>query len=258
MKGRTRILTRNQWIGVVSILILVLLIFIGLHFLPAPTPPAIIQQDSIETVIIHRKNHYYDSLRAIRTARYDSLRLVRRDSLHQVYLAHRDSVHLADSLWWDSVYQATPHALKKDTILSLNSADTTALRLIRGIGAGMARRIVRYRDELGGFVAVEQLQDDELYQDLYGHSIRAKYSIPDSVLTAFIITSTDSIRRIPINHASVERLQAHPYISHTLAKEIYTLRRKQVTLKNIDELRQLPHATDSVLTRLRPYLSFDK
>jgi len=258
MKSHTAILTRNQWIGIVIILAMLVLVFVGLHWLPKPqNSPTFAAADTTKNSIIHRKKQYHDSLHHVKQAYYDSLHTVRRDSLHQVYTAHRDSLRQADSLWWDSVYQSTPRPIKKDTILSLNTADTTELKLIRGIGSGMARRIVRYRDKLGGFVSVEQLLDDALYQDQYGHSIRQKYCLADSVLTAFTV-NTDSIRTIPVNHASIERLQAHPYISHTLAKEIYTLRRKQVSLRSIDELRGLPHATDSTLKQLTPYLSFEK
>jgi len=261
MKHQHIILTRNQWIGIIVLLLLLALIFAGLHFLPSPSEIPSLDSASVDTIknaIIHQKKHYYDSLRAIRTAKYDSLRLVRRDSLYQIYREHRDSLHQADSLWWDSVKQTTPHLIKKDTLLSLNHADTTELKMIRGIGSGMARRIVRYREQLGGFTSVSQLQDDQLYQDQYGHSIRSKYCIPDSVLINFYITENDSIHTIPINHASIERLQAHPYISHSLAKEIYLLRRQKVVLKHIDELRGLAHSTDSVLMRIEPYLSFEK
>jgi len=250
------LLTRNQWIGILILLTLLAGIFVGLHFLPQPEPTAELPDaDTIQKEIKSNKKAYYDSLRRIRTARYDSLRLVRRDSLHQVYQAHRDSMKQADSLWWDSVYSSTPRAIKIDTILELNSADTTELKLIRGIGSSMAKRIVKYRERLGGYSDVRQLLDDELYMDQYGHSIRSRYSLSDSILPAFTVC-IDSIRPIAVNHASVERLQAHPYISHSLAKEIYTLRREQVKIKNIDELRVLPHMNDSLIQRLAPYLEF--
>jgi len=257
MKRHPVILTRNQWIGIVLILFVLALIFAGLHWLPAPKTPVTAPTEMAKKDIANHKKQYYDSLRHIRTAHYDSLRLARRDSLHQVYTAHRDSMRQADSLFWDSVHASTPHAVKKDTVLSLNAADTNELKLIKGIGSGMARRIVRYRNQLGGYTSVNQLQDDQLYQDQYGHSIRSRYCLPDSVLRFFTI-ETDSIKPISVNHASVERLQSHPYISHTLAKEIYTLRRKKVTLKNVNEIRDLPHMSDSLLVRLSPYLSFEK
>ena len=48
------------------------------------------------------------------------------------------------------------------TIISLNSADTTELKKIPGIGSSIARMIVNYRERLGGFFRIEQLQEIHL------------------------------------------------------------------------------------------------
>ena len=45
------------------------------------------------------------------------------------------------------------------TLVDLNSADTVLLKQVPGIGSFLARKIVAYRNRLGGFVAVDQLQD---------------------------------------------------------------------------------------------------
>jgi DNA uptake protein ComE-like DNA-binding protein len=66
--------------------------------------------------------------------------------------------------------KATPEVHHRDTLrypvklspgqtLSLNDADTTALRQVPGIGPVYARRIVSYRQRLGGFYRVEQLRE---------------------------------------------------------------------------------------------------
>ena len=43
--------------------------------------------------------------------------------------------------------------------VELNSADTTALKTVRGIGSVFAQRIVKYRNLIGGFQSKEQLLD---------------------------------------------------------------------------------------------------
>ena len=43
--------------------------------------------------------------------------------------------------------------------IDLNSADTLALQQVPGIGPSFARRIARYRDQLGGYYTVLQLQE---------------------------------------------------------------------------------------------------
>ena len=45
------------------------------------------------------------------------------------------------------------------TLIDLNRADTTELKKIPGIGIGIARAIVAYRNQLGGFYDVGQLQE---------------------------------------------------------------------------------------------------
>ena len=130
---------------------------------------------------------YQDSLRVVQDSlRRDSLQLAwaKRDSLRGARWEHYkdstkraddrrfalwnaerkaryDSFFLADSLWKDSVGRI-PRAIKKDTILDLNTADTTELKWIRGIGRYIARQIVKYREELGGFYSPEQLKDERL------------------------------------------------------------------------------------------------
>ncbi len=151
-----------------------------------------------------------------------------------------------DTLRWaqDTTFRAPIFHAKRDTILELNSADTASLQLIRGIGKYTALQIVRYRQQLGGFVSVEQLREIEMPTAV------------DSLLPFFTVCP-DSVRAIPVNKSSVERLNRHPYLTFTQAKALYTLRREQVRLHDIDALRKLNEFTESDILRLQPYLNFD-
>jgi len=173
--------------------------------------------------------------------------LARRDSLYA--LRHeRDSLrHVADSLRRDSLRAVYHTHLKKDTLIELNAADTASLQYIKGIGQYTAIQIIKRREQLGGYVSPAQIREIGALAD------RADL---DSILI-HLTANPDSVRRIPVNTASVDRLQRHPYISFTQAKAIYTLRRNRFTLHSIDELRNLEGFTDSLLLRLEPYLSFE-
>lgn len=165
----------------------------------------------------------------------------RQDSLHRdsLYRLERDSL-LKDTLRYT-------HKPKKDTIVELNSADTTTLQLIPGIGHYRARKIVQYRERLGGYYCVKQLQDSEM--ELYGQPIA------DSTLRCFTV-NRDSVRTLAVNHCSVDQLNRHPYIRFSDAKAIYTLRRKKIRLENIQSLNELPELTQEQILRLEPYLDF--
>ena len=174
-------------------------------------------------------------------ARRDSLRLLKHE---------RDSLkHVADSIWRDSMYTARRFHIKKDTIVELNSADTTDLLYIWGIGSYVAKTIVWYRQDLGGYTSPEQIRE---IPALKGLGVQFDTIIPH--LTA----ERDSVTRLRVNYIGVERLQRHPYLSFAQAKAIYELRRNKFYLKSIDDLRGLPCLTEEDLRRLEPYLSFEK
>lgn len=158
----------------------------------------------------------------------------------------RDSVRMAA----DSVPRYVSH--KRDTILNLRTADTTELKMIKGIGSYRAKQIIRYREQLGGFASVEQLREVKALQPLLKDSLST-----DSLLSHFFI---DSVRVVPlkVNSMRVEQLQRHPYLSFEQARAIYELRRKKIHLKHLDQLRTLDCLTEQDIQRLRPYLSFEQ
>ncbi len=175
--------------------------------------------------------------------------VARRDSLRQLRF-ERDSLrHVADSIWRDSIYTARRFHVKKDTIVELNSADTTDLLYIWGIGSYVAKTIVWYRQDLGGYTSPEQIRE---IPALKGLGVQFDTIIPH--LTA----ERDSVARLRVNYIGVERLQRHPYLSFTQAKAIYELRRNKFYLKSIDDLRGLNCLTDEDIRRIEPYLSFEK
>lgn len=136
---------------------------------------------------------------------------------------------------------------KKDTVLDLRTADTTALKMIRGIGSYRARQIVKYREQLGGFVCVEQVMEVKGMEQLEADSI-LKWLILDSVL----------VEQINVNKVSTQRLSKHPYLRFEQAKAIYELRRKKVRLNSVKELEELDCIDRKTLEKVAPYLNFDK
>lgn len=163
-----------------------------------------------------------------------------RDSLRQT---QRDTTSI------DSVPRYVRQ--KRDTILNLRTADTTELKMIRGIGSYRAKQIVRYREQLGGFASVAQLREIKALQPLFTDSLSA-----DSLLAHFWLDSM-AIEPLRVNSATIERLQRHPYLSFEQAKAIYELRRKKIRLESIAPLQRLDCFTEEELQRIAPYLSFE-
>jgi len=136
--------------------------------------------------------------------------------------------------------------LTEGTTLELNSADTTDLVKIPGIGPAFARRIVAYRDRLGGYHRVEQLQEVYgMYEELY---VR---------ILPFLQIDAQNIKPIYVNRFSLDRLKNHPYLNFYQAKAILEIRKKKGTISSVEELKLLEEFTDDDWIRILPYFSLE-
>ena len=170
----------------------------------------------------------------------------KEDSVYAVRRQKRSEKRVARTL--DSSYYTTqaPKPMRQPLMVELNTADTTTLQLLHGIGPAYARRIVRYRERLGGFVRLEQLEE------VYGIT-------PELVahLAPHLQIDTAAVQRIRINEAELKRLVKHPYMEYYQARDIVVLRKKGVRFASVDDLRAVPSMADSTLQRLLPYLDFN-
>lgn len=133
---------------------------------------------------------------------------------------------------------------RKPLTVDINTADTLTLQLLHGIGPAYARRIVKYRNRLGGFVAKEQILEvygmtPELYHHIETH-----------------LTISDSITRININQIGLKQLVKHPYIDYYQARDVIAYRNKGHRYNSCDDLRLVISMDDSTIARLCPYLDF--
>lgn len=131
---------------------------------------------------------------------------------------------------------------RHDTIICLNTADTTLLKKIPGIGSYYARRICDYRNQLGGFVSKKQLADIP--------------GLPTDIDKWFYIDTAIHVQQIPINQADFKTLVRHPYLNYEQTKAIVNYIRKYGPLHSWEELSAIEHFTKKDLERLTPYFNF--
>ncbi len=132
--------------------------------------------------------------------------------------------------------------------IELNSADTSQLKKIYGIGPAFAKRIVAFREALGGFHSTDQLK--EVY-GLEGASL-------DSVLNYTFLNEPIVIERIDLNTSSKEVLSKHPYINNKQAQLIVSYRNQHGNFNSVDELIEIKALNSSFLNRVKPYLMVQK
>ena len=128
------------------------------------------------------------------------------------------------------------------TVIDLNLSDTTELKKIPGIGAGIARMIVNYRKRLGGFYRIEQLSEINLNVE----KVRPWFRVVN-----------EQTRRMNLNRASIERLKAHPYLNFYQAKAIVEHREKYGPLKSLKELVLYSEFTQKDFERISHYIRFE-
>jgi DNA uptake protein ComE-like DNA-binding protein len=141
----------------------------------------------------------------------------------------------------DSITYQRPSKIKETERIVLNTADTTLLMTIPGIGPYYARKIVQYGNRLGGYVSVDQLDEIDNFPT------EAK---------KYMEISNPSPKKLNVNQLSLNELKRHPYINFYQAKAITDYRRLHGNIHSLNELRLLKDFTPEVIKRLTPYVAY--
>ena len=131
--------------------------------------------------------------------------------------------------------------IRRGEHIVLNTADTTALKTVPGIGSYFARKVVEYGERLGGYVSVDQLDEIENFP------LEAK---------RYLVVENPSPRKLNVNRLSLNDLKRHPYLNFYQARDITDYRRLHGPLRSLDDLRLSKDFPQEAIDRLRPYVDF--
>ena len=126
--------------------------------------------------------------------------------------------------------------------INLNSADTSQLMLLNGIGPVYSQRIIKYRNLIGGFYNANQLNE------VYGITSELIEKI-----TPDLYIDTTLIVQIDINKSSLRKLKEHPYIGFYKAKEIIEYRKQHGFITNLSIIKTLKSFTSEDVEKLMHY-----
>ena len=124
----------------------------------------------------------------------------------------------------------------------MNSADSIQLKQLPGIGDKLSKRIVKYRDLLGGFYSLAQLKE------VYGLSEQTILQLKDKVTL-----DITKIRKLDVNFADVNELSRHPYLQKNLARQIVKFRTKNGSIHDLAVLRDSMILNIDEYSRIKPY-----
>lgn len=128
--------------------------------------------------------------------------------------------------------------------IELNSADSSDLVQLPGIGPVFSKRIIRYRDLLGGYVKKEQLLE------VYNFPVETFEKISD-----MLEVDSMKVRKLRINFIDYSELLRHPYLNKEQVSAILNRRDKDGPFKNLSEVASTQVFDPESFDRIRPYLS---
>ena len=220
---------------VILTLLCVIAVALGVIFLTGgknDTSNELVAADSVfakqNTRDSFRRQPYRDRTVYVRT------KVVYRDTAFRRGKALTDIEH-------DSIVAHYQTKLKAGEHIVLNTADTTQLKTVPGIGSYFAWKVVQYGQRLGGYVSVDQLDEIENFP------LDAK---------DYLVVENAQPHKLNINTLSLNDLKKHPYINFYMARAITDYRRLHGSLKSLQDLRLSKDFPPEVITRLTPYVEY--
>lgn len=134
---------------------------------------------------------------------------------------------------------------RKIAVVDVNSADTSALIRLPGIGSKLALRIVNFRDKLGGFYSVDQIGET--------------YGLPDSTFQKLkpYFQAHGVLKKLNLNTATKDELKTHPYVRWNLANAIVEYRSQHGPFKKLEELKNIMLIDDATFNKMAPYFMIE-
>jgi competence protein ComEA len=141
------------------------------------------------------------------------------------------------------VVASTKPAYKQPVKFDFNNCDTTVLKNIPGIGSGYAKRIIKFRDMLGGFVNAEQVKET--------------FGLPPETVDELLKYGfvENGVKKLKINALSAADFK-HPYLKSFQAKAIIAYREQHGAFKSTDDLKQIKVLDEVTIAKIVPYLEF--
>jgi DNA uptake protein ComE-like DNA-binding protein len=129
--------------------------------------------------------------------------------------------------------------------LDINMADSVAWVGLKGIGPGFAKRILAYRQRLGGFNAVMQLKEVYGLDSMWVEENKSHLKI-----------GTGVFRTLRVNQLAWNEFR-HPYLPYAQVKLFLIYRKQHPFISSYEELEKIHGLDLSIWTRLKPYLSYE-
>jgi len=182
--------------------------------------------------------------------RFSQRGLSSNEDLENIFVLPKELFNkIKDSTFYPELKQEKP-VFEKKVIESveLNSVTREALIDLPGIGAFYADKIISYRENLGGYVSIEQLREIWKFEE-YVHLEH---------LEQFLTVDSRIIERLDLNNSTFEQLKNHPYISYSVANSIVKMRKAHGDYYDLEELLESKLIDRELFEKIRTYLKVEQ
>lgn len=145
----------------------------------------------------------------------------------------------------DSIQSGALSTKFSDSLLiEINTADSLDLQQLKGIGPAFSKRIIKYRNLLGGYYDKNQLLEVYGMDKKRFDGLKNQIKVNDSLIV-----------KININRSSIKEMIKHPYIEFYVAKSIITCRNENGYYKNLEEIKNAKLIYEELYQKIMPYLT---
>jgi competence protein ComEA len=143
----------------------------------------------------------------------------------------------------------TTETKKKTEIIrfDINKADTSQLKSIYGIGEKLSLRIIKYRESLGGFIGIVQLNE------IFG----LDSAVVDRLAAKSFIEENFQPKKLNLNTATEDELEKHPYLNRKEAKAVVSYRFQHGRFNSVEEIQKIYLLDKTTIDKIAPYLTVD-
>lgn len=127
--------------------------------------------------------------------------------------------------------------------IEINSADTSCFKKLKGIGSVFARRIVKYREFVGGFVNKNQLLE------VYGINEETFENIEQ-----YLLVDTLKVHKININTDTFEQINKHPYLNYSDTKALVNYRNVMGKFSSVKDILTYKLIPEKSYNKVKQYL----
>ena len=184
---------------------------------------------------VNKSSHNLDSIMALHEKAVE-------EYYRQQATVNRQQTFIAENKVVKTPRRQSPE-FKVQGSIGINSADTTELKSLPGIGSFFARNIVEYREKLGGYVESSQLLE------VYGFD-----SVRFAGIFSYIKLDSVATRKVRVNHDDFKTILRHPYIEYDDVKKIVKYRESKGMIKDWESYKNIINRDPD--DRLEMYLVF--